>query len=84
MMDGLVSPVAEINLFSDALNYMPKAVIILSTIVLIYFAIYSIILLYHWLRYGKRSLAIWVALIIYFGVSSVIVGTLVLATRDLI
>jgi len=43
-------------------------------IVLFIFAVYSVILLYHWVRYAFTSLVTWPAMVIYFGVSFVLIG----------
>jgi len=43
-------------------------------IILIIFAVYSVILLYHWWRYAFTSLVTWPALAIYFGVSFVLIS----------
>jgi len=46
-------------------------------------ALYSLVLLYHWFRYGVSPLAILVAMILYFGVSLSLLGTLLTATQAL-
>jgi hypothetical protein len=41
------------------------------------FVIYSLLLLYHWLRFGEKAPAIFVTMILYFGVSLLLVITLI-------
>ena len=49
---------------------------IIFIVVLVLFIIYSLILLYHWLKYAFSSLILWPAVIIYLGVSFVLVSTM--------
>lgn len=44
-----------------------------------FFLIYSLILVYHWLKYGKDSLTIWFAMIVYFAVSFVCIASMYLS-----
>jgi hypothetical protein len=49
------------------------------------FALYSLTLLYHWLRYGRGVLSVFIIIPLYFGVSLILLGSiyssaLVLAT----
>jgi len=41
-----------------------------------FFVIYSLLLLYHWLRYGSLYPLVWVMMIAYFGVSLLLLGTM--------
>lgn len=43
--------------------------------VLIFFAVYSLILIYHWFKYGASSFAVWIAMIAYFTVSFALLAT---------
>ena len=45
-------------------------------IVLFIFAVYSVILLYHWVRYAFTSLMTWPVMIVYFGVSFVLISVM--------
>lgn len=51
--------------------------------VLVFFIIYSLILVYHWLRYGVGSFAIWVAMVVYFAVSLALLVTLYLSALNI-
>lgn len=51
--------------------------------VLAFFIIYSLILIYHWFRYGIGSFAIWVAMIAYFIVSFVLLSALYLSALNI-
>ena len=44
------------------------------------FAIYSLLLLYHWLRYGSLYATTWIMMIVYFGTSFLLLSTMFGAT----
>lgn len=44
-----------------------------------FFLIYSLILVYHWLKYGRSSFTIWFAMILYFAVSFVCITSMYLS-----
>ena len=41
-----------------------------------FFFIYSLMLIYHWFKYGGGLFAIWLAMIMYFSVSFVLIGAM--------
>ncbi|OGG47444.1 hypothetical protein A3D66_02485 [Candidatus Kaiserbacteria bacterium RIFCSPHIGHO2_02_FULL_50_9] len=41
---------------------------------LLFYAIYSLILLYHWLRYGINPFTVFIMMALYFGVSLPLAG----------
>ena len=47
------------------------------------FIIYSVILLYHWLRYGRSYPLIWSACFVYFGVSLFLLGIMSIAALNI-
>jgi len=52
-------------------------------VILILYAVYSLILLYHWFRYAWNSLAVWPVMVVYFGVSFVLISTLIFSALAL-
>ena len=48
------------------------------------FVIYSVILLYHWLRYGRSYPLIWSMGFVYFGVSIFLLGIMSIAVLNII
>lgn len=51
------------------LNNSDNIVWFVFLFIFVFFLIYSLILVYHWLKYGTGSFTIWLAMIIYFSVS---------------
>lgn len=47
------------------------------------FIIYSLFLLYHWLRYGEKRPAIRFCMFLYFGVSFMLFGSLFIALSNI-
>lgn len=61
-----------VGLINDfILNNINNIVWFVFLIILVFFLIYSLILVYHWLKYERSSFTIWLAMIVYFSVSSV-------------
>jgi len=48
----------------------------ITLLLLAFFALYSLLLMYHWLRYGKGIINIILIIGVYFGVSFVIITSL--------
>lgn len=48
-------------------------------VVLAFFAFYSLMLTYHWLKYGVGSFTMWIAMIIYFAVSFILLSAMYLS-----
>jgi hypothetical protein len=78
---GFVKPVVEF--ISDRFNSFGEIVWLIFFAVLIFFVIYSLILVYHWLRYGVGSFAIWVAMIVYFVISFALLSALYLSALNI-
>jgi len=73
VVKGIVDQLAPLSLVSLPVE---NFIWIGFLIVLIIFAVYSVILLYHWIRYAFSSLITWPALVIYFGVSFVLISVM--------
>ncbi|PIT96749.1 hypothetical protein COT82_01485 [Candidatus Campbellbacteria bacterium CG10_big_fil_rev_8_21_14_0_10_35_52] len=41
-----------------------------------FFFIYSLILIYHWFKYGAGSFIIWLAMIVYFSISLALISAM--------
>jgi len=67
---------AAFSLSIEALWYVFFAVIL-------FYAIYSAILLYHWVRYSMSASGSLIATFVYFGVSLPLIFTLLIATVNL-
>lgn len=78
---GFAEPV--ISFISDKFSSFGEIIWFVFFIVLLFFAIYSLILVYHWFKYGIGSFAIWVAMIAYFVVSFVLLSALYLSALNI-
>lgn len=59
-----------IKLISDfVLNNTNNIIWFIFLIIFVFFLIYSLIFIYHWLKYETASSTIWLAMIVYFSVS---------------
>lgn len=47
------------------------------------FSIYSLILVYHWIKFGQDSAFIWVGMIVYSIVSFILLSTMYIATINI-
>ena len=61
------------------LNNTYNIVWLIFFVVLAFFCLYSLILVYHWLKYGMGSFTIWLAIIIYFVVSFILISAMYLS-----
>ena len=52
-------------------------------LVIITVGIYSLLLLYHWVRYGMNSLTTWAVMFIYFAVAFVISAVMLLSVMGI-
>lgn len=57
---------------------------IITGVVLTIFVGHALIVVYHWLRYGLSSGIMMIAMLIYFGVSAVLAGLLLITTAVLV
>jgi len=48
-------------------------------VVLAFFAFYTLMLVYHWLKYGVGSFTMWLGMIIYFAVSFILISAMYLS-----
>lgn len=67
-------PISQFNPVELTTLSLSDAVWIIFIIVILLFVIYSLILLYHWLKYAFSSLILWPIIMIYLGVSFIIVS----------
>lgn len=70
---------------NDYLMALPQARIagVLSSIIILVFGIISVVLLYHWMRYGVHKNTVTAVAIIYFTISFVLIYSLLQATLSL-
>lgn len=78
---GFAEPVIEF--ISDRISSFSEIVWFVFFVVLAFFAIYSIVLVYHWFRYGIGSFIIWIAMAAYFTVSFVLLSALYLSALNI-
>ena len=72
--------------FSNFLSDIAQANIfwLIFLLVISIVGIYSLFLLYHWMRYGMNSFTTWVVMIIYFVVAFVLAGIMLLAVMSIV
>ncbi|MDP6387724.1 MAG: hypothetical protein QGG63_00355 [Candidatus Pacebacteria bacterium] len=72
-----------IEFISDKFSNFGDIVWFIFFVVLVFFTIYSLVLVYHWFRYSIGSLMVWIAMIAYFTVSFVLLNAFYLSALNI-
>ena len=84
-LDTLTEKVPQLNEYAENVLGASFDTLIWSSfyVLLAFFAIYSALLLYHWLKYGKGYPLIWIGMTAYFVVSFILINSMLISAFSL-